>query len=508
MALKKKLCHYPQNNKHICLALICLAVLSLCVARAGYGQDQPLQLMVGEIKTLSCATPHRIAIGNPAIIDITILSGTEIMLRAKAKGTTDLVIWDEGGMKSISVKVLTEDMDKVAAGLKELLGPIKGISMKVEEDKIFLVGEVGSPTEAEGIKGMVASFPQVVNLVKARERQPLVHIDVEVLEVSTDDLERIGIDWADSANAQLSGLIWPKTDTTFTIGIGTSNLVATLNLLITEGKIRTLSRPNLMTVSGKEAELLVGGEIPVVTVETTAEGIVPTVEYREYGIRLKIKPTVIEEDVIATTIEAEVSDIDSANNVVLAGVSVPAFSERSAKTEVHLKNGQTVLIGGLLKDKVDETITRVPFLSKIPVLGELFKSKQYTKGETELIIAVTPFIIREKEEVQEVLIEKAEVKDTKLAYFRLIQQRISQALTYPRLAMENGWEGEVLLNLNILPDGSLKGVVIANSSGIEALDQAAVVSVERQAPYPPFPPEMELKDLEVDIPIVYELSGP
>ena len=553
-----------------------LWVINPCVAANPYRarQVEEVELLIGDLKVFPVEGLKRVAVGDPDVADVSIISDKEIMLMAKSEGMTTLVIWDKAGKRSFAIKVVAEDIDELVEQIKRLLkaNGIEGVTVKVEGQKVFLVGEVVRPRDIVQIKEIIAPFPQVVNLVRVRFRKPLVQINAEVVEVGRDDLKKLGIRWLRSfpikydwsATIDIPSLsdLTTKTEGSISLapldGMTEGGLLARLDFLISEGKARELSSPSIVTLSGEEASIIVGGEIPISLIgEDEVE-----VEWKEYGIILKIKPTVIAEDEIRTDIKAEVSAPDWTREVM----GVPAFTTKTAETNLILKSGDMIIIGGLITSEETKTLDRVPFLSKIPILGELFKSTEVIEGETELIIAVTPRSIElgqaEEAEFREEKIFKGadvtdeehalsegpaeegdrsvtppvrcklsnEVKrlesrldepwsseDLKLAspdtqgygliYIRLLQAKISQGMIYPEPAMRAGWEGEVILGLCLSSDGTLEDIVVARSSGIQALDRAAIEAVKEQAPYPPFPPELKKKGLWVNIPVVYKLSA-
>ncbi len=552
--------------KVICCFLVILIsslwVINPCVVANPYraGQVEEVELLAGDLKVFPVEGLKRVAVGDPDVVDVSIISDKEIMLMAKSEGMTTLVIWDKAGKRSFGIKVVAEDIGKLVGQIKRLLkaNGIEGVTVKVEGQKIFLVGKVVSPQDIVQIKEIIAPFPSAVNLVKIKARPPLVQINVQVLEVGRSDLRDLGIKWESESllTGKMADITWTeptkgkgpwlldmwrsKSEASFTMGFGAEEVLARLRFLITEGRAHTLANPNLVTVSGGEARFVVGGEIPIVTI--TEEKV--DIEWRTYGVVLEIRPTVMEEGEVRSNIRAEVSEIDWDNAVR----GVPAMKTREASTELYLESGETIILAGLIKSEEAKNIQRLPVLSKIPILGQLFKSTKFTKGETELVISITPRIIepgqvKEAKIREETIFKDADVTDEEhvlsegpaeevgwsvnpvrcklsngvkrfesrldheLIYSRLLQAKISQGMIYPELARWAGWEGEVILRLCLSSDGTLEDIVVARSSGIQVLDRAAVEAVKEQAPYPRFPPEIEKKGLWVNIPIVYKLSA-
>jgi len=301
-----------------------------------------------------------------------------------------------------------------------------------------------------------------------------------------------------------------------------------------------LSKPKLVVTSGKEANLLVGGEIPVTETTTTSGGNVATdVTFKDYGVGLNIKPTIIGGNKINVNLRIEVSDVDSGNSVG----GNPAFTSRNTESELVLNDGQTVVFAGLIKKNEGDTVTKVPFLGDIPLVGLLFRKKTIPSNtETELVIMLTPTILRQEEHkssdqygVSTAEI-KTEPKDQKMVssqmsspasiasignqammtqtyvpqevvpYARIVQQKIAQRVIYPEKARRYGWQGTVKLALHLLGDGSLASATIRESSGYDLFDRDALNVAKDLAPYSGFPAETGLQDLTLTIPIVYSLE--
>ena len=501
------------------LLIICLMALVWADVCAW---EQEVEMVVNELRIFPVYSLHRVAVGDPAVADLSVLSDRELMVIAKKAGITNLIIWDESGQRSFNIIVLAKDLEKIAQRIRGLFvsSDIRGIRVKIEGDKIYLIGEVLTEGELNKIKDILVPFPNVVNLVKLKERQPLVEIDVNVLEVAIDDLKTLGMDWSTSLPISYTepttgeGDI-PKLWNSFRWSRG--NVIAKLNFLIEEDKARTLANPKLVTLSGKEASFLVGGEVPYITVETEGR---TKVEWKDYGVNLKINPLVNSKNEIKAQIEAEVTDLDWANAVTHSGYSIPAFKKRQAQTELFLNEGDTIFLAGLIKNEDSRNVERLPWLSRVPILGELFKSTQFRDKRTELVISITPRIIGEKaspeyltsEMVKQEAVLAAQRRfpayseeSSPLAYYTdMIEDIITRNVTYPDQAQETQEEGIVKIDLRLLSNGRLKEAKIKESSGSSALDQAALNAVQKLAPYPSFPSQITQKELRLTVPIVFK----
>ena len=307
-----------------------------------------------------------------------------------------------------------------------------------------------------------------------------------------------------------------------------------LDFLIQEGKARVLSRPRLSCQSGKEAKLVVGGEVPILsgvsTPSSTTQGAVGattsgSVEYKEYGIILNVKPQLMDTGRIRLNLDVTVSEVG--DTVVTSFALAYKMTKRTATTEIFLDDNQTMAIGGLIKKKSTEDLKRVPWLSDIPVLGLFFRQKTTANGssssasvadDTELFIMLTPSVVSQEEKNPQAEIKPRranisipkvgddKIKDPVLRYSKLIQKRILDTLTYPVAAKDAGFQGAVKLSLKLSPQGELLDIKIKEASGYQVLDDAALKAAQETSPYPPFLPEIKDKEIWVDIPIIYQLE--
>ena len=502
------------------LLIICLMVTVAGAASVWAQQD--VQLVANELKVFPVYKLKRVAVGDPAIADITVLSNRELMLMAKKAGATSLIIWDESGLRSFNIIVIEKDLEKTAQKIRGLFASsdIFEVRLKVEEDKVYVIGEVLTQRELDEIKDTVAPFSNVVNLVKLKERQPLVEIDIRVLEVGYDDTKKLGLDWSNllpityTESSTIEGKA-PKLWRVFKWD--RSAIDAKLNFLIEEGRARTLANPRLVTLSGKEASFLVGGEVPYVTVESEGR---TAVEWKDYGINLRILPLVNAKNEIKTQIKADVSDLDWDNAVTQSGYNIPAFKRRAAQTELFLNEEDTIFLAGLIKSEDSRNVDRLPWLSKVPILGELFKSTEFKDKRTELVISITPRIIGEKvrpEYLSSEMIKQEAIlvaqrrfpayseEGSPLAYYiHMIEDIITCNIAYPAEARQANLEGIVKVDLCLLSNGQLKEATIVESSGVRLLDEAALTAVQEQAPYPSFPSEITERELRLTVPVVFK----
>jgi len=546
-------------------------------AAGAYAEELKLiTLYVTEVKVFPVNTPTKIVINNPNILDVTAVSKADMILVAKSPGATNLVWWDAAGQHTLQVEVFQEDMNlikkRIDALLKELNLPKVFTRPSDSEGKVLLLGSVKTPSDLERIDVALSSLKgKTTNLIQLMEERAVVEINVQVLELNKDASKTLGFTFPGALNLMEVGspgigAAGTKFSTLFKVlnlergtSAGADPFTFKLDALVQEGKARILSQPRLACQSGKEAELLVGGEKPIfntsIAATTGASGT--NIEYKEYGIKLKIKPTITEDKQIKLALSVEVSDVGVADTIGSTGGSTTTttakaypLSRRSASTQLFLNDGQMMAIGGLIKQKSEEDIRKTPFLGDIPVLGVFFRKKTTTagggtgeRGDTELVITLTPTIIKEPALVKVVktplpfpaavtpvaaakvpliresakietpmpdktkVISPAELTRQAMSeYMGRITKRIQDNLVYPWAAKQGQMQGLVRLDLRLNSTGALLEVKVKQSSGYSIFDEDAVSMVKKIAPYPPFPAELNQKELRIVIPIVYKLE--
>lgn len=522
--------------------------------------EEEVKLIVGESKIFPTRSPTRVAIGNPKVADIADVTNKEIAISAKSSGVTTLVYWDGLGEQSVKIRVVPEDIEDIMHRVDNLLAKLNlpEVYTKAadEEGKVLLLGRVKTSQERDRIMTALGILKdKTTDLIQVKEEEAVIEIDVQILELDKDGSSVLGFTWPDSvaitevgspgipntgAVSVVTGTTPSTTSTVTTTGTRLGSLFRVLNYsrnaftwridaLVVEGKARILSRPRLACQSGKEAELMVGGEKPIfsTTLAATTGASGTQVEYKDYGIKLNIKPTVAEGERIKLGLRVEVSEIGQAETIgsttTITALAYP-LTKRTAATELFLNDGQTLAIGGLIKQKTDEELRKFPWLADIPVLGAFFRRRTIRegggsgeRGSTELFITLTPQIVSREEDVAKA---KKETKTRIIAssftekvpsnpltkYASVVQKRILDNLQYPALAKATGFEGTVKLSLHLSYRGELLDAVVKDSSGHKALDDDAVNTAKGVASYPPFPSSIDVSDLWIDIPIVYRLN--
>lgn len=527
-----------EKSKRIILAGIFLLLTSAYLTPArvypeffteDYGTQKQLDIVIGETKVVSVSNPKRIAIGNPAIADVASASASEILVSAKTAGETNLQIWDSFGQREIVVRVFEEDLAKLKQRLEDLFftAGIRGLTFQVgdQERKIFVLGDMPL-RKKEVVAQLLTSFKdKIIDLVTYSEDNPLVQIDVQILEIAKTAVDKLGINW--SSTLTFNETPTPSSQTLnrhfgdVIKAVGQSQfdrtaLTAVLNLLEQDNLLRTLARPKLVALSGKEAKFLVGGQVPILSNVSVSSGTTTTsVDYVDFGTKLSIKPEVKENGDIMVKLEVEIKTLDTSTNLtVQTGQSIstttPGFKTRNASTELYLKNDQTVFIAGLLSRDETNNLQNVPWAGNLPIIGALFRSKDFSLGTTELVISINPKIVNYGDMRQDMktaaMAKKGIEEEPADTYVRTIQDTILGNVSYPLEAQRANLSGTVVLSLHLLSNGQLVNVVVSQSSGHQLLDNAAVFTVKRLAPYPVFTKGLTLREIWVEVPITYQLS--
>lgn len=381
----------------------------------------PLSVSVNESRYVQEAGLSRVAVGNPEIADVQLLSAREFLLVGKKSGSTSLLVWGANGRQEYLVTVTGENSG-LAAMIEKAIN-LPGVTVQMVGEKILLRGTVmnqyekdlalkiaglytgtapATSTSGSGSAGKAVDKTggNVIDLLQmARPSQ--IRLEAQVIEISSSNKRELGIQYGTStgnndSKIDAEGTIYAGEDWN-TRGWGgwlvrhSSTINAALNALITQGKARILSRPNISTLSGEKARILIGGSIPI---PTNNDGSI-SIEWKEYGVKLDIEPVADQMNKITSKVHAEVSRLDYANGITQNGFHIPALATREAEAVIHVSNGMSMVIGGLLNSEDGKSVSKIPLLGNIPILGEFFKHTSRTRDKRELIIIITPHLIGE-----------------------------------------------------------------------------------------------------------------
>ena len=397
-----------------------MTALVLCLFLAPAGAAE-ISLPVGQSVVLEVPSEvARVAAGNPEVADAVAISGREVLVNARALGSASIVIWGKSGGRTMHKVTVTLDLAPLQRLLREAF-PRETIEVRSSRDPIALTGSVSSQEVADKALALAAPLGKAaVSYLRvaapAAEKQIVLRVKFAELDrnaasqlganlISTGALNTPGRvttgQFAAPSASELTGTIGGKvtgTSSTFRLSDALNvfafrpdlNLAAVIRALETRGLLQVIAEPNLVAVSGKEASFLVGGEFPVPVVQGGANAGAISVQFREFGIRLSFLAAATPQGAIRMHVKPEVSSIDSANGVTVSGFSIPALTTRRMETHIELAPGQSLLIAGLLDERVTESLSRIPGLGSVPVLGVLFRSRQINKQRTELVVIVTP----------------------------------------------------------------------------------------------------------------------
>lgn len=396
---------------------------------------------VGKSLIVDSATPiERVSVGYGDVAEATAVGPTEVLVNGKAPGETSLIIWQQGNQKlffNLTVQpsrfAANSKVDQLQHQLTQEL-PGQKIQPSIENDQVYLRGtakDLGSVDRAMTIAG---SFGKTVNLlyVDVPAPEPQILLKVKFTSVDRSLTNEVGFNLFSLGGANTIGSTTtgqfgstpglnltnvpgspPKVPGSPTRGFVTQaynisnalnillyrpdlNLGAAIQALEAENLLEVLAEPNVLATNGKQASFLAGGQFPYPVVQGAQSGGTNaiTIQFQQFGVRLNFIPTITPRGTIRLQVAPEVSTLDYTNGVTISGFTVPGISVRNVNTEVELAEGQSFAISGLLDNRETETLNKIPWIGDIPILGQLFRSRSKTRNNTELMVIVTPEIVR------------------------------------------------------------------------------------------------------------------
>ncbi len=358
-----------------------------------------INLPVNKSQTLRVPRPFaRIAIGNPKIADVSPVTSSVAYLLGKDIGTTNLTLYDRAGavIAVVDVNVVPDAM-----GLKQKLAevmPTESLGVQVANDRLILSGTATSAAAVQRAMTIAQAYApdKVINMTGVGTAQQIL-LEVRFAEMQRGTAKLLGIDsinYANDAATTTGTVVTPGTTIIgrFTGTFNFPNFGLRLSALERQGLIRTLAQPNIIALSGETANFLAGGEFPV-PVGVALNGQI-AIEFKQFGVGLAFTPTLLEDGLINLLVSPEVSSLDPTAGIDINGLRIPGLKVRRARTTLELRDGQTFALAGLIQSDFRDTVNRVPLLGRIPILGALFRSAQFERQETELVILVTPRIVR------------------------------------------------------------------------------------------------------------------
>ncbi len=399
-----------------------------------------LHLLVGRSLVISSPTRiKRLSVVDPSILDAVVINPTQVLLNGKAPGGVSLVLWNESDQSQTFDVFVDMDILGLSLKIKEVF-PQEPVLVEANKDVVLLSGRISSKAVADRILQVVsAAAPKVISLmeVPTAPTKGEVLLEVKFAEVDRTALRQLGVNFFSTG---AGGTIGTTTTGQFgsfgtqtitdTIGVRavpfpnipvpttgpstetfktTQTISDVLNIFLfrpdihlgtliralqQKNVLQILAEPNLLTQTDKEASFLAGGEFPYPIVQPGGTTNAITISFKEFGVRLNFKPTLTEEGMIHLKVRPEVSTLDFANALTISGFVIPALSTRRVETEMELKDGQSFAIAGLVDDRVTQIASRIPGLGDLPILGHLFRSRSLNKTKSELLVLVTPHVVK------------------------------------------------------------------------------------------------------------------
>lgn len=394
------------------------------LAAFGLGAQEPaeshkLTVTVGKSTVIDSPVEiRRVSVGAFELIEAVAVSPKEILINAKGPGETSLITWDQNGRRErydISVQPNSVRLEAAREQIeRELSG--QDITLRQQGETVYLRGTAKDLVSAERAASVAATLGKVVNLLKVKvppvEAQVLLKVrfanvdraaarDLGANIISTGALNTVG----SLTTGQFTPPVVKASDAeaSFTVSDALNiflfrrdlNLGATLRALQSQRLLEILAEPNVLAINGKPASFVSGGEFPFPTLQGGGAGLgAVTIQFREFGVRINFLPNVTPRGTIRLQVTPEVSSLDFANGLVFQGFNIPALATRRVQTEVELESGQSFAIAGLLDNRTTESLVKVPGLSSIPLLGKLFQSQSVNKSNSELLVLITPELVR------------------------------------------------------------------------------------------------------------------
>jgi len=385
--------------------------------RAGAHGSRFLALGIGRSTVVDLPRDAKdVLVANPAIANAVVRSARRAYLIGVAPGQTNVIFFDSDGNQMAAYDI---EVGRDASGVREALRrvmPNSSIRVDAVNDSVVLSGEVANAAQAQhavdAATRLVGDPTKVVNGLTIRGGEQVM-LKVTVAEVQRNVLKQLGVN-VDAVNVQIGNAVLdlavnnPFTATnqliadpptrirpSYNFPAGGS-IAANLRAMEQSGVLRTLAEPNLTAISGEPAKFLAGGEFPVPGGQTCdpAGGCQVQIQFKQFGVSLEFTPVVLAEGRISLKVATEVSELSSEGGIRMASVNIPSLKVRRASSTVELPSGAALVLGGLLQEQTRQNINGVPGLQSIPILGALFRSRDYQTGQTELMIMVTPYTVR------------------------------------------------------------------------------------------------------------------
>ena len=374
--------------------------------------NQELMLTVGKSLSIDSASPiKRVAAGNENCVEFVVINPNELLVNGKAAGETSIVIWRADNSRiryDLTVRPSLSGLEAVRRQIEREFGNTK-IDITYDNDTVFVRGTVANAVEAERALAIATTLGKAVNLlhVSVPPVEPQILLMVRFASVNRNASKQLGIDLASGTANQNTAIgtdppVSTNGNQSFSLSQAVNiflfrkdlNLLAAIQALESKQLMDILAEPNLLVVNGTQAHFIAGGEFPYPSIQPSSGGNSVSVSFKEYGVRLGFLPVITPRGTIRLQVAPEVSSLDYSNAVTIAGTTVPGTSTRRVQTEVELESGQSFVIAGLLDRETTENFSKIPGIGSLPVLGKLFQNKSTNRTHSELLVLITPEIVR------------------------------------------------------------------------------------------------------------------
>lgn len=402
----------------LCLTLACTLPNYTLASDIKY---QPMNLYVGQSEFIGDKTITNVAVGSNEILNAVAIDNKGVLITGVKSGDTTIKVWRSNSLQTINTHVYPANLMKMVHDIKIFMEDYDNTSVRILGDRIVVDGDNLDKKDKAKIDAFLSQFDYVTNLTSARVLDPdindqrMIYFDVKILEVSRNNMGNLGIEWDTKIDGMKVGVVGEFKKSSAYYGDPSiygiqgaptgakispfasyagivSSITSRINLMQSQGLARLVAHPVLSCKNGGTASFLSGGQVPYNTASATGT---PSVEFKDYGIKLNVSPIIQADGSIVAKITAEVSEIDS--SVVVD--NVPGLLTRKTETEFSLKNAETLVVSGLNSTQESDSHAKVPGVSKLPVLGGLFKNTSTIDKQTELLFVVTPIIYSEDNSV-------------------------------------------------------------------------------------------------------------
>jgi len=414
------------NGLAVLFVVVCLSLLCSCPAMA-------LQVKANQSMLIDSAENiRRVSIAKPEIADVQVISPRQLLIIGRSAGTTTLIYWNEQEVPTTVDLTIGINVDEAREDLKKI-APDDTFEVSGWGDTLVLSGTVGTEASQNRLaQGAKAYAKNIINILTVRQLEQVL-LQIRVAEVDRSVAKSLGFNllfrpvidggmyraFTSPGGAAIEDINVPHesfasvSNLFFSTPGANPKFQALVRALHDKGALKTLAEPNLVVANGDKGKFLVGGEFPVVIASAAGAGAAASVVYKEYGIKLNFEPRIATNGDLYIKLGQEVSELDFGNGVNISGFQIPALRSRKAETGLQLADGQTFVLAGLLDNKISKKISKIPLLGDIPILGALFRSTRYSNDETELMVMVTPKIVRplNKGEIPTLPTERMDPKD-------------------------------------------------------------------------------------------------